>query len=102
MAKDRLQLHDVLVDILGSENVYFSPPDGFELCYPCIIYKLDFLGSSFADNLRYIKRNRYEITLIDYDPDSEIPNRILDLPSAYFETFFTTENLNHWQLSLYF
>lgn len=102
MGKDRQLLHDILVEILGAENVYYSPPDGFELVYPCIIYQLDILGTAFADNKRYIKRNRYSITVIDEDPDSEIANQILELPSAYFSTFYTSENLNHWQMTLYF
>lgn len=103
MAQDRrLMLHDILVDILGSENCYFSPPDNFEMSYPCIIYQLNLMGSNFADNRRYIKKTRYDITVIDEDPDSEIPDKILELQTAYFNTFFTSDNLNHWQFSLYF
>lgn len=102
MGKDRELLHDILVDILGSDHCYFSPPDDFEMKYPCIIYQPDVLGSAFADNTRYIKRNRYQITVVDEDPDSKIAEKVLELPSAYFDTFYTAENLNHWQLSLYF
>lgn len=102
MGRDRMELHDILVSILGNENCYYSPPDGFQLSYPCIIYKQDILGSSFADNRRYIKRNRYSITLIDEDPDSKIIESLMELPTAYFESFFTNSNLNHWQLTLYF
>lgn len=102
MGKDRELLHNMLVEILGSNNVYYSPPDDMQLVYPCIIYQVDILGSAFADNTRYIKRNQYQITVIDEDPDSKIAEKILDLPSAYFDTFYPSNNLNHWQLSLYF
>lgn len=102
MAKDRLKLHEVFVNILGSENCYYCPPNGMQMEYPCIIYKPSLLGTNFADNIRYIKRNRYDITIVDRDPDSELPNKLLDLPTAYFETYFTSANLNYWQLTLYF
>ena len=41
MAKDRLILHDELITLLGSSNVYFQPPTSIKMNYPCIIYKLD-------------------------------------------------------------
>lgn len=102
MGKDRELLHDILVEILGSDNCYYSPPDDMEMEYPCIIYQPSILGTAFADNRRYIKRNQYQITIVDEDPDSKIAEKVLELPSAYFDTFYTAENLNHWQLSLYF
>lgn len=102
MAKDREKLHDIFEELLESRNVYFSPPDGMQLDYPCIIYKHDLIGGNFADNVRYIKKNRYSITVVDEDPDSNIPNMVMDLPTAYFNTYFAVDNLNHWQMSLYF
>ena len=36
----RLALHNELVSILGdSKRVYYSPPNGSNIKYPCIIYK---------------------------------------------------------------
>lgn len=103
MGKDREMLHDILVDILGSNNVYYSPPDNMHMKFPCIIYRPAILGSRFADNTRYINMNQYSITVVDEDPDSKIADKILSLPSASSDApCYTTENLNHWPLSIYF
>ena len=52
MAKDRLSLHNILVSILGTSNVYFQPPTTITLKYPCIIYKLDDIEDVRANDKR--------------------------------------------------
>lgn len=96
----RLQLHQLLEEI--TPNVYFQPPSNLQMQYPCIVYQRDFADTEFADNLPYNRRLRYMITVIDKDPDSEIPSKVADLPMSTFNRFFTADNLNHDVYSVYF
>lgn len=98
----RLDLHDIFRAILGSNNVYFQPPPTIKIEYPCIIYTKENVGTKFADNSPYMKKTRYQVTVIDRDPDSIIPGKVSDLESCIFDRFYTSENLNHDVFKLYF
>ena len=98
----RLQLQRVLEDSLGSSNVYFQPPSAITLKYPCIIYKLDDIEDVRANDKRYLNHKRYLITIVDRNPDSSTPDKILDLPYCTFENYFVIDNLNHYNCSLYY
>ena len=89
----RLQLHDLLESFV--DNVYFQPPTNITLEYPCIVYKRDYAESEFADNMPYNHRIRYMVTVIDRDPDSDIPSRVASMPLCLFNRFYTVDNLNH-------
>jgi len=96
----RLELQRLLEAI--TTNVYFQPPTNVQLKYPCIVYKRDFADTKFADNEPYAHKGRYMITVIDQDPDSEIPGKIAALPMSLFNRFYTVDNLNHDVFSVYF
>ena len=96
----RLQLHQLLETFV--DNVYFQPPTNVKLIYPCIIYKRDFADVKFADDIPYNRTLRYAVTVIDQDPDSDIPSKVASLPMCLFNRFFTADNLNHDVYNLYF
>lgn len=98
----RLQLHQILTDILGSDHVYFQPPPSIRLVYPCIIYRYETGDTQFADDSPYIFMRRYQVTVIDSDPDTKIPDKIKDLPRCVNDRNFTTDNLNHYTFNLYY
>lgn len=98
---DRLELRAHLIEVLGSRNVYFQPPSSVKMKYPCIVYSLDTINTRYANNNSYFHTKRYRVTVIDKDPDSLIPERILSLPFCSFDRSFTSDNLNHWVFSLY-
>ena len=102
MAKDRLDLHNELLDILGKSNVYFQPPENYKMNYPCIIYKLDDVEGVHANDRRYWKMKRYLITVVDRDPDTNTYDKILNLPYSAFEDHFVVDDLNHYMCSLYY
>lgn len=104
MARSRLELHEILKDILGSTNVYFQPPPSIRMSYPAIVYGRGSFsdGVKYASNRKYEFKKRYEITYIDPDPDSEIPDRIGELPLCSFQRFFAADNLNHDVYNLFF
>ena len=103
MAKQkRLALHEKLVDILGSDNVYYQPPENVKLSYPCIIYELAAGSNHFADNRSYMYHDCYTIKYINRDPDTDMPDR-------FRETFtyisrgsrYKADNLYHDIFTIY-
>ena len=98
----RLELQSLLGSILGSNNVYFQPPPSVQMTYPCIVYQRDNEMNQHADDRPYRRRKRYQVTVIDRDPDSEIPDKIAELPLCIFDRFYTADNLNHDVYKLFF
>lgn len=98
----RLELQALLENILGSENVYFQPPNNVSMLYPSIVYQRDFYDIRHADDISYKSQKRYQVTVIDRDPDSVIPDKIAALPTCSFDRFFIADNLNHSVFNLFF
>ena len=96
----RLKLHEMLKTFIG--NVYFQPPASKLMDYPCVRYSLSKIDSTHADNKPYINQKKYQITVIDEDPDSELPDKFSELPLCNFDRFYTSDNLNHWVYNLYY
>lgn len=102
MAKDRLTLHNELITILGSNKVYFQPPSTIKMDYPCIIYKKDADNPTYANDKRYLGMKRYLVTVVDRNPDSLIPDKVVQLPYCAFVNHLTVDNLNHDIYALYY
>lgn len=98
----RLELQELLVGLLGSINVYFQPPPSVQMRYPCIIYKRDNIYIVHADNNPYKNKKRYQIMVVDPNPDSKIPDKVSALPTCTYDRFFTADNLNHDVFNLFF
>lgn len=98
----RLELQGILETIMGEHPVYFQPPSSIELTYPAIIYKRSSVKNLFADNVKYDRRTRYQITLIDRDPDSTYRDSIEQLPLCTFSQHFVSDSLNHDIYDIYF
>jgi len=96
----RLELQTLLEGI--TENVYFQPPENIELLFPCIVYRRDSDRSDWADNERHRHHWRYEVTVIDRNPDSSLVEAVLELPYCNFNRHFTADNLNHDVFNLFF
>lgn len=97
----RLELHALLLS-LGTANVYFQPPANLQMKYPAIVYQRDNAVSEFANNEPYRYTKRYQVTVIDRDPDSPIPDKVAALPTSSFRRNFAADNLNHDVFTLYF
>ena len=96
----RAELHTKLKSFV--DNVYFQPPTNVKLLYPCIIYHRDYAKTEFADNSPYQHTQRYMVTVIDQDPDSDIPGKVAMLPMTLFNRWFAADNLNHDIYTVYF
>lgn len=98
----RLELQALLQELLGSDNVYFQPPENIRMNYPCIVYRTDFILPEHANDKTYKLENRYLVTSIDLDPDSEVPWKVMSLPKCSYDRFYTADNLNHHVFKLFF
>jgi hypothetical protein len=93
-------LHDILVGI--TPKVYFQPPPNDKIEYPCIVYSRDDSDVKHAGNNPYSFTWRYQVTLIDRDPDSPVLDKLAALPLCDFNRSFKANNLNHDVFTLYF
>jgi hypothetical protein len=98
----RLELQAILTEILGTDHAYFQPPPNIQMKYPCIVYNRDNETTRFADDKPYSRTKRYQVTVIDTEPDSEIPDKVAQLPMCTYDRFFTADNLNHDVFQLFF
>jgi hypothetical protein len=96
----RLELQSLFESL--TEHVYFQPPTNLSVQFPCIIYEIDGAKSERAGNKLYTHTKRYQVTVIDRNPDSELPDQVIELPLCEFNRFYTADNLNHNVFTLFF
>lgn len=105
MGRDRLNLHEILCDILGSRNCYFTPPASIQMRYPCIKYEINNIPSIYADNRRYRNNIRYEVVVIDRDQDSEIAKKLLQDERLIYlssDRVYAVDNLYHYVFTVFY
>lgn len=79
MVIDRLTLHNKLVEILGSTNVYYQEPPNTGMKYPCILYSFNTIYVDRADNKPYILTGNWTITHMYKKPSNDtIKYQLLD------------------------
>ncbi len=98
----RLELQSILEKMLGTRNVYYQPAENLQMQYPAIRYQKADDITYHGDNIKYLNRNCYDITVIDNIPDNEVINKILALPYSSFDRHYQANNLNHDVIQLYF
>lgn len=95
MESNRLKLDKMLRDLLGSDYVYFQPPESLKIKYPAIIYRRNGIVNDYADNNIYNQTINYSITVIDYDVDSEVVSKIARNRQFKYDRHYKSDNLNH-------
>ena len=102
--RSRLSLHDKLVGILGSNHVYFQPPEDIRLSYPCIIYERVNMDTKYADDTKYNNMIRYDIKYITKEPDTNdfIVNFINQFNYCTYDRHYVFDNLNHEVFTLFY
>lgn len=99
--KSRLELSEILHTL--APHVYFQPTTGTKIQYPCIIYERASGLDIPADNHSYLYTKSYTITVIDKNPDSEIPDKVHDaFQMCTFDRHFVSDGLNHDTFLIYF
>lgn len=98
----RLELHALLESLLDGGNAYFQPPQNIQMTYPAIVYNKDDELTRYADNLPYLKRIGYMVTVVTTDPDSPLPSKVSQLPLCSFSRHYTADQLHHDTYILYY
>lgn len=98
----RLEFHAKLVELLGTNQVYFQPPPDRQMERPCIVYERDNQSVKRGDNVAYNIRQRYQVTYIDSNPDGDPIDALAEFPLSAFSRHFVTSNLNHDVFSIYY
>ena len=98
----RLELQNTLIDLLGSNNVYYQPPESIKMAYPAIRYSKSDIRVNKADNTNYLTKNCYEIIVIDTKPDNPVLNKLLELEYCTYNRNYKADNLNHDVFTLYY
>lgn len=82
-------------------NVYFQPPTGTLMTFPCIVYNRQKIDQKVADNIKYKTDVIYKVIVIDRDPDSEIVEAVAELPHTNHTGFYTKNNFNYDIFTMY-
>lgn len=98
----RLELQEKLEKLLGFKHVYYQPPESLKLEYPAIVYSKSKIDTKKANNSTYLKRIRYDITVIDKRPDNPVIDKLMELPYCSYDRPYKSDNLNHDVLTLYY
>lgn len=101
---DRLDLQDKLVELLGSDHVYFQPPESIRMKYPCFVYERSSGYSQPADDIKYQYYFRYELMYITKEPDTNdfIKEVLESFRYCTYTRHFVSDNLNHEVFDLYY
>lgn len=98
----RVELSDLLRETLDGDRVYFQPKQNTQIEYDCIIYKRDDIVPAWAGNKPYTLTNRYLVTYISKDPDSDVPDKLASLEKCILDRTFVADNLYHYVFNLHF
>lgn len=96
----RLALQSLLKTL--TPKVYFQAPSKDLMEFPCIIYNIDDEDVAYADNNPYSRTLRYQVTVIDRNPDTDIRGKVASLPFSRFNRFFVADGLNHFVYNLHY
>ena len=99
---DRLELHSVLQELLGSSNVYWQPPESIKMQYDAIRYSKKTIDSKYANDRKYSMIDCYEIIVISRLPDNPVIKKLLSLPYCSYDRHYVADNLHHDVLTIYY
>lgn len=91
-------LQTTLMNIKGVKHVYFDPPTGTRMEYPCIRFALARRDSAYANDKKYIKGESYVITFITKDAvtATKVCDQLEELPYISFDRSYVNDGLHHY------
>ena len=93
--RTRLTLQSKLEDLLGSNHVYYQPPENLKMEYPAIRYSKSDEEDIYANNIKYLSMSVYDLVVIDKKPDNPVIKKLLELPYSEFDRHYVADGLNH-------
>lgn len=102
--KTLTDLGELLSEVTGlpKPRIKFEPPGKEKMQYPCIRYSLSRIDQDHADDTTYFSHKGYQIIFMSKDPESDVPDKILELPYCKLDRFYVVDGLNHWVFLLYY
>lgn len=99
---NREDLDAILCSTIGSEFVYFQPPESLKIQYPCVVYSLASFYEPKADNMTYHRKRVYDMVYITKDPDDPMIETLADLQFCSMKKPYTADNLHHYPYTIYY
>lgn len=99
---NRLDLQNLFEELLGSDQVYYDPPEAKKIEYPAIVYSKTDIWNNRANDTLYNKRTRYDLVVIDRRPDNPVIDKLLKVPYCSYDRHYTSDNLHHDSLTIYY
>lgn len=99
---DRPKLGAYLREKTGIGHTYFNPGPTTKFVYPCVVYSRDEVSPKYADDSVYGIDYRYQLILIDRDPDSPFVEKLALLPMCRFVRHYLSDNLSHDVFRIYY
>lgn len=93
--RTRLTFQTKLEDLLGSNHVYYQPPENLKMEYPAIRYSKSDEEDIYANNIKYLSMSVYDLVVIDKKPDNPVIKKLLELPYSEFDRHYVADGLNH-------
>ena len=102
MTSKELKLDRLMRDTLGSDYVYFQPPESVSMFYPCVVWNLAKLPVVYADDKAYLKNPKYVIRYISPDPDDPMRDTLVDVLGVPIIQVYCKDGLYHFIYELYY
>ena len=108
------QLIAELMDLLGTDKVYFQPAPDFSensepviltgIEYPCFMIKRTMAYQPKADDRTYLFRPGYDVTYINRDePDDEMIYKVVKhFKICNYQRHYVSDNLHHDLFTIYY
>lgn len=91
----RVKLHNDLKAALGSDNVYFQPPETLEIKYPAIIYERYGINAAHASNKVYARSFDFLVIVVSKHPCESVVDKLSEFPTARYSRHYVHDGLHH-------
>ena len=98
----RLELHALLVRLLGSSNVYHQPPENLALRFPAIIYERVDYAVEYADDRPYHSVRQWQVSVVSQEPTHPVVDKFMELLTAVFKTRYVVSGMQHDVVTIYY
>lgn len=98
----REDLQALLEQLLDSREVYYQAPSTIRMEYPAIRYSKGVPDIKHAGDIKYSRKNRYDVIVISKTVDHPVIDKLLELPYCSMGRTYIADNLYHTPLTLYY
>lgn len=93
------KLYDTLSSAMEA-NIYISPPSSIRMTYPAIIITLSSMSDEYANNNKYKRHVRFNVTFITKTVNDVNVNFISSLKHCTLSSAYVSDNLYHYVFNI--